>query len=916
MAKRYSPVTVRPHDGGHLMTVPSSENAGLANYTVKRDWRRILDAEGPREGHDYFWPNLSGSFASNPGNQPFPLAVTGDAGPINLIHWGEREDGHKALIVGTPTRLYRFLAMEDGDYWEHAEETPAHPDRYAYDSDADDPGPALGLYPYVDHSPGEWICINPKDKDGEDILFSASGKRWEAVNIGGYTVINNGVDLPVTYRLHDLEVKPIYELRELGYARFGTIAEFEGVLMLGDVSEIQSDRVDEWFDPLTHTRSGAVMASQTATTVTSTSDFFSAADVGKTIVFTDGTTATIAAYVAANEVTVSENQTVELQTFKMRVTASQAGSTFSELITGSITGGAQIVTASSNIFTVAMEGRTLRFVNGWSATITSPGGYIDPTHVSLDTAAPETFTSLPFHIIDPATDYIVTADADCFTSDMEGLELWWDNGEQRQITNYISATQVEVDGDLPVASGLISVENESAYGNYTEDGYVNRYQYRLAWSMNDNPRRYGTIYAGTIAAGSNVLLLSYPVKSLSIGDEIQVAGAGEAGGNLTGTVLYLAANQVAVLNVFAAEDTTDADGELITTFEDALVRRTQTIGSIAGYKDLVADSSAILKMAKLGKVLVIYKDQSIVLARYSGIVLTPFAWEDVSVPAGKTLYYRHTLCTVGESFHVFAGRNALYRFDLTDQIPREIAKAEWCKNIFFDETDIGDTEDIFAADNAITKEVFFVFPATGDDKALIYDHLNDEFCTTGVTMTAAATVPRPAGLNELGESEHWFLMALSTTLVQYGLAHETVPAWSAKEIWYRRSAKPYSATKYGYESILKCGLSDFGDPFNEKHLRSYVPHLASDSPTGTVTVTLYGGRNVQESPSMLVSETRTDLHQENLFATHYLQHCFADELKIPATVSGSQYIGGRPKIAARTFEGRGIDSRSFTRRPT
>lgn len=68
--------------------------------------------------------------------------------------------------------------------------------------------------------------------------------RWEAVNINGYTIFNNGYDLPVTYNIKEFEVKPIYELREQGIAFVGTISEFNGMLLCSDVAEINTDYLD------------------------------------------------------------------------------------------------------------------------------------------------------------------------------------------------------------------------------------------------------------------------------------------------------------------------------------------------------------------------------------------------------------------------------------------------------------------------------------------------------------------------------------------------------------------------------------------------------------------------------------------------------------------------------------------------
>lgn len=68
--------------------------------------------------------------------------------------------------------------------------------------------------------------------------YSASGKRWQVVTIGGVLVANNGVDLPIYYEVGDAAVTPMYELREVGIASVGRIAENNGFLIVADITEI------------------------------------------------------------------------------------------------------------------------------------------------------------------------------------------------------------------------------------------------------------------------------------------------------------------------------------------------------------------------------------------------------------------------------------------------------------------------------------------------------------------------------------------------------------------------------------------------------------------------------------------------------------------------------------------------------
>jgi len=73
-------ITIRPRDGGRLASGISRDNAGLADYTIKNNFRRTIDGELRREGHDYLWVNMSDddgkTFSTNPGDQPFPGRAT------------------------------------------------------------------------------------------------------------------------------------------------------------------------------------------------------------------------------------------------------------------------------------------------------------------------------------------------------------------------------------------------------------------------------------------------------------------------------------------------------------------------------------------------------------------------------------------------------------------------------------------------------------------------------------------------------------------------------------------------------------------------------------------------------------------------------------------------------------------------
>lgn len=965
MANRYTPVDIRVRDGGRLISKASSDTAGVQHYVLKRDWRRDLDVEQRREGYDYIWPNTDIPL----GNQPFPTGVpvditavgihgspfvsvgvhkgytykitlgvnesfleNGSGGPqyagsvsvefqalsdtvfiyaanlgqpytyelieydpITLLHLARRPNGKTAWIAGTPTTLYRYFGLDQGAY----KAGNGTPDAYIEET-----GPNT---PYFDDNPGLWIVIGSG--------FTVGAQRWEAVNINGWAIFNNGVDLPVSYRVEDLNVIPMYELRESGIASVGTIAEFGGILMLMDISTIQPAKLTELFDMIGVTRSGAggsLTAQQAGNTVTTTDDFFTLGvlgDIGRTIIFEDGKTKNITVVTDARTVTVDgPAETIPSQQFKLRTRASQAGSLYSGAsgISGTQVSGSPDVAANGPIFNPGMAGTTqLRYANGWQANIIT---YVSPSDVILDANAPDTFTNVPFYIISlpeqNSADYQVVAQAALFTPAMVGRELIWNSGTVKRIVAYVDEFNVMVDTDWSVGMDLVGIENPATYAPFTDQSFIDRVQYRITWSMPDQPRRFSPVFIGSITAGQSTLRLEFPVKSIEAGRQLLISGAGAAGGQLIANVMLVSGQLVVRLDEPASTTVLNAD----VFYADA-------VSSIVGFEDLQDDGSGIIRALELNGVLVIYKDTSIFLATYTGEVDQPFIFRLKKMPSSKALFYRYTLVLVAfenpaQNFHLYAGRDSFYRFDLTTQFPANATEFELCKNIFFDKANLEYTNWIFAWDNIITKEIFFVtFPFTQDERVLAYDYLFSTVSTSSMVMSAGASGKRPE-VTSIGETEDWALLGTPKGVVlHYGKASLPQSNWAnAKEIYYRREQNPFSAVKGGYTSILQSGQDNFGSAFNEKDIRSLLPYLSSQSPTTQLLLELLGNRNVAETPAVVDSRTLPDPKTSNLMPTFARRHYWGFRI----TVSGME---NPIRLAQLTMEISGVDSRSFVRRP-
>jgi hypothetical protein len=192
--------------GGDLVTRRSTDQAGAYNYVVKRDIRRDEAAEVRREGDRLFAPKSGGT-----GMQPYPNDPAVNEA-VTLHFTARRDDGKTAYICATPTRLFRYFAFEDIEIY------------------------ASGVYEagvFGQISNGVWLVIGSG--------FSSNAHPWEAMNVAGYAVFNNGVDLPVSYHISELSVEPIHELREQGIAFVGTIEEIAGIAVFSDIAVIHDD---------------------------------------------------------------------------------------------------------------------------------------------------------------------------------------------------------------------------------------------------------------------------------------------------------------------------------------------------------------------------------------------------------------------------------------------------------------------------------------------------------------------------------------------------------------------------------------------------------------------------------------------------------------------------------------------------
>lgn len=819
-------LTVRPVEGGKLITRAAAADAGVPHYTSKFNWRRDLTDEIVREGHDYFLPiGLTDDYLIH----PFP----GTDDPITLVHLVRRPNGDACLIAGTKTTLYAFRFDLRG----YVENPPLYADGL-FD------GPNGSNQPYFEQRQ-RWQVIGSG--------FSPNGRRWEWSDIDGTTTMNNSVDLPVAFRVEWDRVKPLYELREQGVVSVGTIADVDGILVCGDITDLRDTQIDA---VLKVQNSGAVTIAQegyktgvgtsTGTVISTPNVTFNPNDVGRLVVWSTGVQQRIVAYTSANQVTLQAAIPAAVYT---------AAKTFR--VTDAIT-------------------------DGWPSS------------------AP--YTSW--------TAYGLVASANFFTPQMVGRTITWANGASRRILAYISPTLVRTDIDTPISSGSVNYENPNAYLSSEQlaaNGVLefDRRQYRTIWSELNQPTRWGALHQASFVSGTKVVTLKYACRSIEELEVINVIGAGVAGGVLTNAVIS---------SIGPGRLTIDRN---ILTTGAGQVQRSVSYASITGYEDLQDDGSGILKMAQLAGRLVIYKDTNIFVARFTGQSDRPFLFERIVVPHGRSLYFRNTLVSLQDVSHVYAGKDRFYRFDLTTRQPQPVNDADLMSNTFFDTARLADTETIYAVDNHLSQEAWIVSPSgpTICFDYLYATFSTTDVKPSGAATVKSASYPLVAESGEwflMGTSNGVMLMyGLATEPMAHWMRQSPETWEDGKRIYYRRSDKPFSTTKSGYTSTLSGGLMHFGDMTNEKHIERYTLGLSSQpqaqgNTQPYLSVTFWQAINQNAVQYPLGTVAIPDAENHGMIPLHCISHYFRDEV-------GVSVLDNPARMHNRTFQYTVIGSRSHHR---
>lgn len=946
--------------GGHLVTAPSADAPGLANYLVKRDWRRVDDCEIRAEGHNYFRPNTSIPL----GRQP--LFADGE---ITLTHEVKRPNKQKCVIVGTQSTLYRYFSQVGGGY---------------FASDYYDPAD------YFNDNPGEWLVIGTG--------FSSSGNRWQAVDVNGYVILNNGVDLPVVYRVEWSAVVPLYELRELGVASVGVIFELESYLCAANVRQIQEPTNSTAntqaimgmisSGSVTGSQSGAVSSADarvvgaiaaSTNVINTTGDIFLSGHVGKSVRFLNQYTATIVEYYGPRSVRVDVGPDADITAMIFVITRPIISGGLGSVLAGSDTVQASpgnqpflqgpTMAGDYYVYFEPME----NYPQGWASAIVSVTNFQE---AALAKAAPAPINLASFRVVPAEFIMTLTAGTFQFEDEMSG-EYIVTGYKRRKIVCVVDGTHALMDTDYPFASTSLRITNPDAYAPY--EGATDGYGYRVIWGLPGKPERFGSNVECSILAGDNQLTLSWPMKSLKTGDPVIVLGAGDTGGNLLSTIKMVIGDTIILKDVAQTPvkkisgvkastlthvttvatftsvdphgfinnqlvtisgvvnqdvyngaftvtvssptvftytllsdpgaDATTIDG--ITAASDpGLLQLQESISDNERFNDLEDDGSAIQAVRKLKGIGVILRETSIFLMGDSGQINPPFTFDLVyggskGDDRAGSLAFPFAVSNVKDDYLLYPGENDFYRFDLVTRLPQIFDPLHVCRNLFFDAAERGD--DVFVADNEVTREVVFFLPdSPTNDRIIRFDYLFGTVSTGSSRVTAACSVNRPLN-DSVDNDEKWFAMALGVLSPAIGImgyygrtsakqigsgsivagqSGTTVTSGSSiflpehvgRTIVFANQVSahiteyvsgtvvtvepsqtivsstftilPASWQRFGldYSSEIQSANIDFGISSREKRLRSYSPRLAEKYIGGTV------GQKAEINLALLINE--------------------------------------------------------------
>lgn len=357
------------------------------------------------------------------------------------------------------------------------------------------------------------------------------------------------------------------------------------------------------------------------------------------------------------------------------------------------------------------------------------------------------------------------------------------------------------------------------YGRFT--GTVNRVKYKIAWSDYNSPTNWSPVITGTIQASTkNIVTLAYPVSAFPIGSKVAVIGAGVGGGTLGGHEGF--EDGVPVTDVSGAVLTLGTSSDASLTYPLTVqVTRFADTSTFAGSATIQDDSSAIIALRTLKRVLIVYRETGIFSGRYTNSVESPFVFTPEYRGTDVPLHSRCIADLAGDA-HIYPTKTRFMSYDGASN-PILFGPLDNARTLFF-----ASSSATFASHNPLTKELWF----HNSNGVLAYDY---------VTRTASWIDQAYAAATPFSSDAYVLLAAPSNAGVLYGRSTDgTVTARN-------RLTVPFTAT-------LTRGKTSGGDDFADKELLQYSVMGSTNSTDVTVTATVRGSDSIPATEDTLFIE--------------------------------------------------------------
>ena len=403
------------------------------------------------------------------------------------------------------------------------------------------------------------------------------------------------------------------------------------------------------------------------------------------------------------------------------------------------------------------------------------------------------------------------------------------------------------------------MQSASPYG-VVSSNFTTRRQYKKLWSDYGKPTKFASNVPcevdGNVGAGNEVIL-NWQAFSFEKDMEVSFSDSQIFGTYIIDDVeTVIGGNSQRFTKLLLKQDIkTDASGtSLSVKLTDVIVTATDTINGFVGFAEIQDDSSQILRMEQLRDKLIVYRDTTIFVGNFTGDATQPFIFEPV-YRGSYSIYFKHSLVTVQNNFHVYLGRTGFFRFDLTKKIPQSMETFELGSDVLDKITVEEDRNWVVSGHNPITEEFWWSYPLGKEywgvfdtdsrtykglgatnvteggvvqpGETLCWSYTEDSLSTIDYYFTALADVKEPLKGIAATATEDWFIMgAKNGVLFQYGKTSADF------EIYFRRAPQRPAGVlveeREGYNSILESGLMSLGDSYNEKDIRAYVIQFSSN----------------------------------------------------------------------------------------